>query len=205
MRTVREELAVRGRYHLAEPAPTFHPTWYQLFFVWVGDRFNDFIGWLAAHVHVGREGSGIAGTVVLIVSVAIVAFAGARLLMALQVSRDRRLATGASFSPPQRSARALFGAAIRSADAGDYEAAVRLLFAAAVTLLDLRGLIHDDDGATINELRRTLRARDAGAERPFATIARAYVSAAYAESRIGPEDWTAAHDAYTALAGRDLA
>lgn len=203
MRAVRDELAVRGRYQLAEPAQTFHPTWYQLFFLWVGDRFNDVIAWLAAHVHVGREGSGIAGAIVLLLSVAIVGFAGARLLMALQVSRDRRFGASAPFAPPLRSARALLGAAVRAADANNFDRAVRLIFAAAVALLDLRGVISDDDGATINELRRALRLRDADAERPFATIARAYVSAAYAEARTGPEEWTAARDAYAALAARE--
>ena len=66
-------------------------------------------------------------------------------------------------------------------------------------LLDLRGVVHDDPSATVNDLRRALRARNAAAEGPFVDIARAFSSAAYAEERLDEPALNAAREAYDRL------
>ena len=103
-----------------------------------------------------------------------------RLLAAMQIDREKR--RGVS-SPLElgRNARALYVQACTLAAGGNYAQAARLLFVAAVTALDLRGLMRDDASATVGELRRALRARDGALVPPFDEIAGPFVTAAYAE------------------------
>ncbi|MEO9171310.1 MAG: hypothetical protein ABI282_03020, partial [Candidatus Baltobacteraceae bacterium] len=152
-----------------------------MIFAWLGDRSQHVLAWLASHAPLGRQGARLTGDAILAIGVLLIAVTAARLLMALQVSRDRRQAS-APLVTGNRSARALALAAARAADAGAYDAAVRSIFSAAVVLLDLRGVLSDEHGATINDLRRVLRAKNAAIERPFADLARAYSTAAYAEA-----------------------
>jgi hypothetical protein len=79
---------------------------------------------------------------------------------------------------------------------------VRLLFAAAVTLLDLRGVVPEEQSTTINELRFALRERNADAELPFVDLARTYTEAAYAEHPIDAALWERAKTAYESLSER---
>lgn len=192
---VRSELATPGRYHLHDAAR--HRSWLELAASWIYDRFADFERALAAHVHVGASATGLLGDVLVILCVGIVAFAGARLLMALQAERTAR-----AVSLPletTRNAAALARAASDAAASGAYGRAIRLLFAASVALLDLRGLLRDDRSATVNELRHAVRERAADAEIPFVEIARAYTSEAYAERPADRDAWTAASAAYDVL------
>jgi hypothetical protein len=90
-------------------------------------------------------------------------------------------------------------AASAAARDGDFARAIRLTFIAAVTLLDLRGVMRDERSATINELRRALHDRDDDLDGPFAEIAQLYTAAAYAQAPAGPEAWHRARAAYDEL------
>ncbi|MDQ2866451.1 MAG: hypothetical protein M3R51_09520 [Candidatus Eremiobacteraeota bacterium] len=199
MLAVRRELAVPGRYHLGAPEHAQRRSWWQSIAAWVGDRINEFFAWIAAHVHPGREGSAIVGDALLLGAVVLVGIVGARLLVALQLTRDRKVAS-ASIAHADRDAQSLISAAALAATREDYASAVRALFAAAVTVLDLHGTIDDDQGATINELRRMIRTRDADAERSFGEIARYYSVAAYAQAPIDRAAWQSVRDAYAVIA-----
>lgn len=196
VQAVRAELAVPGRYHLTE-ARVAHRSWLQLALQWLYDRYSEFLHALAAHVKVGPNGVSLFGDVVVVLCVVVLGVAGARLLIALQVERARTrqaIAIG-----PARSAHAIALAAANAAAEGDYARAVRLLFAASVTLLDLRGVLHDDPSATVNDLRRALRTRNADAEAPFVDIARTFSACAYAEEQLDASAWGAAREAYDRL------
>ncbi|HEV7178250.1 MAG TPA: DUF4129 domain-containing protein, partial [Candidatus Baltobacteraceae bacterium] len=142
-----------------------------------------------------------AGDILVILGALVVAFAAARLLFAVQIARDRRVASTA-FEPARRSAHAVARSAATAAESGNYTLAVRLLFAAAVALLDVRGVAHDRRSATINELCAAVRERYAGAEAPFSDIARIYTIAAYAEYTVDASAWERASSAYKRLAER---
>jgi hypothetical protein len=196
VRAVRAELATPGRYHFATPHGVRH-SWLRIAFGWLADRYKELVEALSKHLHVGPRGLSLTGDVLVVVSVLVVALAGARLLIELQTERSQRAA--AIPLAPARSAHALSRLAAQAADAGEYTSAIRLLFAAAVTLLDLRGVLHDDESATVNELRGEVRERRAAAEAPFVEIARAYTAAAYAEEAPDARSWENARSAYQRL------
>ncbi len=193
VRAVRQELATPGRYHLHEAA--VRRTWLQIVAQWVYDRYAAFAHALSARLKVGPAAVSIFGDLLVIVVVLLVAYVAALLLVSMQLERSARaraIALG-----PARSAHALARRAADAASQGRYDAATRLVFAAGVTLLDLRGVVHDDASATINELRRTLRGSPA--EEPFVALARVYASTAYAEEPASEETWNAARTAYDRL------
>lgn len=193
---LERELRTPGRYRRTE-APPVHPTWLQSIVQWVHDRWNDLWSALAAHVHVGRFGRFVAGDLLVGAFFLIVAFLAARMLGALQWRHDG----GVALAPleHQRSAHALFARADAAAGSGDYALAVRLVFAAAITLLDLRGVVRDEASATVNDLHRVLANRGAAIAVPFDAIADAYTAAAYAEVPIGIDVWQRAERAYESL------
>jgi hypothetical protein len=197
VRAVRAELATPGRYQLLDQRTAVHRSWLRVLLQWLSDRYEQFLQALSSHLHVGRGTVSLFGDVIVVACVLVIAFIGARLLMAVQL--DRVLRTRAIAIGPPRSAHAIALAASAAAASGEYARAIRLLFTAAVTLLDLRGVLRDDPSATVNDLRRALRARNAAAETPFVEIARAFSSAAYAEERLDSTSWDAAHRAYERL------
>lgn len=197
VRAVRAELATPGRYHLETPHGV-HRSWLAIAFAWLAQRYSDFVHALAARVHVGPRGVSLFGDLIVVACVVIIGIVGARLLIALQIERSQRAQARAL--TPARSAVAFVRRAREAAELGDYSKAVRLLFAAAVTLLDLRGVVHDDASATINELRREVRARGESVELPFVEIARVYTAAAYAEESLDARSFDQAVEAYDRLA-----
>ena len=196
VRAVRAELATPGRYQL-EPGRVVHRSWLAIALQWLGDRYAEFVRALSAHLHVGRNEVSLFGDAIVVVCVIVLGIIGARLLMAVQLERARRSRAIAIGTP--RSAHAIAMAASSAAASGDFARAIRLLFAAAVTLLDLRGVLRDDPSATVNDLRRALRTRNAAAEPPFVEIAHAFSAAAYAEERLDLSAWDAARAAYERL------
>lgn len=169
--------------------------------MWLGDRWNDFAHRFFPHLRVNERSASIAGDLLVLLSAIVIAVAAARLLAAFQVSRDRRV-TVHTRSGPARSAHALVAQARQAAQAGNYAEAVRIAFVAAITLLDLRGIVQDDAAATINDVRRALRERDPAAEAPFVELARAYTDAAYAERPVDAALWERTEFAYRRLADR---
>ena len=199
VRAVRSELAWPGRYHL-HPSVVAQRSWFEQLFGWLYDRWQDFEQALSSRIKLGPVGATILGDLLILAAVALVAVVAAQLLMTLQAERAQRAEAVEIGSA--RNAHLLARAATDAAGRGDYMRAIRLLFAAAVTLLDLRGVVRDDASATVNELRRALRARNAQADEPFVAIARAYTSAAYAEERLDERAWVDASRAYGELVQR---
>lgn len=202
IRAVRAELAVPGRYHLGAAAPP-HRSLLDVALQWLADRWNDLWNALASHVKLGRAGASLVGDLIVVLCVLTIAAIGAHLLLQLQYERTRREGAVALTQP--RSAHALAALAAQAAQAGDYARAIRLVFIAAVTLLDLRGVVRDERSATVNELRRALHERDGALEPAFVEIARLYTAAAYAQMPAGPEAWERARSAYERLAASAVA
>ncbi len=197
VRAVRSELARPGRYHLHDHAAIREKSWLEIVFQWIYDRFMDFQHLLASHIKIGATGASIIGDVMIGLAVAAVALVAARFLMTLQEEETARTETTALASA--RSASVLARAASDAAANGDYARAIRFLFAAAVTLLDLRGVVRNEASATVNDLRHALHERNARADEPFVTIARAFTTAAYAERRLDEDSWNDASAAYARL------
>ncbi|HTV91941.1 MAG TPA: DUF4129 domain-containing protein [Verrucomicrobiae bacterium] len=198
VRAVRAELAVPGRYHLVAATP--HRSLLDAIVQWFGDRWNELWNLLTSHIKLGPSATSLIGDAIVVLCVAAIAVIGAHLLVQLQSDRTRR-------EPPTplaqaRSAHALAAQAAQAAQAGDHARAIRLIFMAAVTLLDLRGVVRDERSATINELRRALHERDGALEPAFVEIARLYTAAAYAQMPAGPQAWQRARAAYDDLAAR---
>ena len=195
VRAVRAELAVPGRYHLYHGAQS--KSWLRTFLDWVGDLYNKYIAALVSHIHIGATGATYLGDAMIVLALGVVVFAGARLLISLNLAEDRLGAEGTLL--PARNAQALARSASSLAEAGDFSRAIRTLFSAAIVLLDLRGVVADNESATINQFRRALRNRGSGAEAPFGEIARAYTIVAFAEEPIGESLWTRAREAYATI------
>lgn len=192
---VRAELATPGRYHLG-PART-HQSVLGEIWRWIAAHWHAFWANLMRHFPVSRSGATLIGDAVVILCMLAVVFAVVQLLIRLELESAQHAPSVPLRAP--RNAQAFAIAAAQAAAGGDYTRAVRLLFIAAVTLLDLRGVVRDERGATVNELRREVRERDARLEPPFVTLARTYTSAAYAEEPLGEDAWTRAQDAYAQL------
>jgi len=197
VRAVRAELAVPGRYHLYAATARPHPSLILQLLRWLADRWNDLLTLLQRHVNIGPKGTSLIGDAVVVICMLAIAAIGAHLLMQLQLERTRRARAFAI--APARSAHALAMAAARAAEAGDHARAIRTLFMAMVTLLDLRGVVRDERSATVNELRRALHERDGRLEPAFVEIARLYTRAAYAEIPVDEAAWRTARAAYDEL------
>jgi hypothetical protein len=82
---------------------------------------------------------------------------------------------------------------------GEYGTAALLLFGATVALLDGRGAVAASRSATVGDLRRELRARDAPLVAAFDAVAAPFVEKAYAERRVDEPQWHRARDAFVVL------
>jgi hypothetical protein len=197
------ELVHPGRYQLADrflkPRPK---TLWERFWQWASDTWNRMWNALFGRVHLGRSGSLALGDALIAVAGAALLFAIFRLLVNLQIEREARNRTSYQALDAQRSAYALYARASSLAAQGAFAEAIRTLFAAAVVALDLRGIVHDHVSATVGDMRRELRARDASLASPFDRVAREFVAAAYAEQPMEAQDWESAREGYAALVAR---
>jgi hypothetical protein len=195
VQTVRTELAIPGRYHLRALAA--RRSFFGDLFTWVWDHVVDFFNRFFAHVHVGSGTMNAIGMFVVVLCA--IAFAGVALSLALRVQLGSARRAGIVPMQTTRSARAYALEAAQYAGTGDYARAVRALFLASVAALDVGGIVVDERGATVNELRRALSQRNAHLEQPFTDLARAYTNAAYAERPLERSDYERAALAYVQL------
>ena len=190
------ELAFPGRYDLRDRSMSAATkTAWQRFTDWVGDRLNALWKALFGNVHLGRTGAIVGGDIALILLVIGLIAVLVRVFISMQVDRSRR---GGTSTPLERraSARALYLQACAFALEGAYEAAVQRLFLAALTALDLRGVLRENASATVGDIRRVLRSRDSGLVAAFDAVAAPFVDATYAETSIVAARWMQAKDAY---------
>ena len=189
---------LRQGYRLSERVPPARRPWWYALWQWFADLWTRFTSALGKRVHLGAAGAVAIGNLVLVSVFGAFVLLAVRAFRSLQMDRER---SRVSLEPldTRAGAHTLLLAASTAARDAQYAHAVRLLFAAAVTLLDLRGMLRDDAAATVNELRTRLRARDRTLEDPFLEIARAFTAAAYAEHPIDHSSWERARAAYDLL------
>jgi hypothetical protein len=192
------ELATRGRYQLSKPIQTFNEPWWLRAWRWVLDRWQRFWNAIFGRVHVGKEQAASIGDVLLVAVGLLLIVVLIRLLRNLRIagSQARMRAEPLTESPTPR---ALYKQACEAASDGDYGGAALLLFAATVALLDRQGAIHLTSSATVGDLRRTLRARNASLVDVFDTVAAPFVQQAYAERPVNESQWDRARAAFLAL------
>jgi hypothetical protein len=193
------ELATFGRYDLSQTSgkPRVKTPW-ERFWSWVGDQYDRFWKAFGGNVHLGVPGLNVLGDLFLAVAIGGLLFVAVRLLANITMENTRKRGV-ASALESGRNAHALYLQACGLAASGAFAEAARTLFLAAVTALDLRGVVRDDAAATVGEMRRTLRARNAGAVPSFDDVAAPFVVAAYAEREVARADWERALEGYRSL------
>jgi hypothetical protein len=190
----RRELATPFRYHLQSARAPSEPWW---------DRLIDaIVRWwqsLFAHVRGGGQLWPLLGDVVIVLFVALLLYASVRAGRRTWGGDVRRQAWQTESLVAERREHGLAREAYLAAERGDFLSAVRLILRAAVTMLDLRGALHDDASATVWELRRQAQTKGDVVAAPFGEIASAYTSAVYAQRPIEALLWTRAAHAYEKL------
>ncbi len=191
----RTELATPFRYQLQTQPPAPEPWWLR---AW--DWISNFLSRLFSHASGGHAIGALLGDVLIAAIVALTLYLFARLIL-IATSRRRHADAAIEALSAERDEHRLAREAFAAAERGDIGLAVRLLFAAAVTLLDLRGAIRDDVSATVGDLRRAVRPLGDGVAAPFGEIASAYVTSVYAERPVEAAAWSRAYAAYRSLQG----
>jgi hypothetical protein len=199
----QSELAFPGRYDLrdsAAKAPT--PSPFDRFMQWLGDRWNAFWSGLFGHATLATGAAEAVGYLILLAIAIGLVLLAVRFFSDLQIERAGR---GTAFTPleNQRNAHALYLQACSLAQNASYEEAVQRLFLAAITALDLRGVLRDNPSATVGDMRRILRSRNAALIPSFDGVAAPFVDATYAETAIADAAWMQAKDAYARLTATD--
>lgn len=194
---LRHELATSGRYQLTHAPPEVEPWWVRPW-RWLLDRWERLWKAMFGRIHVSSQTAARIGDGVLVLLGLLLIFVALRLLANLQRARDPSSTPSVSLRAPP-SPRALYRAACAAADMGNYGAAILLLFAATVALLERRGDVEPTPSATVGDLRRKLRARDAGLVAPFDAVASPFVQHAYAERNVDQREWQRARDAFDRL------
>ncbi len=197
----QRELGIAGRYRLERPSPqrAQEAPWWLGLLRWFYDRWQQFWHTVFARVHVSKEQAASIGDVLLAILGLAFVFVLVTLLRKLQLARSAaRQKSEPLEEPPAPSA--LYNDACEVANGGDYGTAALLLFAAAVALLVRRGAVAGATSATVGDLLRQLRARNAPLIGPFDAVAGPFVQKAYAERAVDESQWHRAHSAFLALA-----
>ena len=172
---------------------------------WQG--WNGLLSWDAlwhavfSRVHLGRATAASIGDVVLVIVGLLLLYVAIRLLREVQFARAQRRAKAEPLAEPP-SPGALYDRARAAAGRGEYGAAALLLFTATIALLDNRGDVEVASSATVGDVRRALRARNAPLLSAFDAVAAPFVQAAYAERPIDAAHWDRANEAFEALSRR---
>lgn len=195
----QHELNAPGRYQIAKPAlPSAAEPWWLRAWRWFTDRWERFWNSVFGRAHVGKTQAAGIGDGLLVLVALVFAFALIRLRRDLQFAR-RSAAAQIEPLAETPAPRALYDSACDAAARGEYGRAVLLLFAALVLLLDRRRAVAVTGSTTVGDLRRALRARNAGLVAPFDAVAAPFVQRAYAERPISELQWIAAREAYEGI------
>ena len=193
----REELATPFRYHLQSHIPAQESLLERAISAVVA-WLRNFFERLFSHAHLSPTVAARIGDVVLGIAAAVTALLLVRLFLFLFTTRTQSRGDLKALNA-QRDHRLIAEQAIAAAQRGELARAVRLLFLAAVTLLQLRGAIRDDDSATVRELQREAGLLGTTVTVPFDEIARAYVWSVYAQRPVRAETWSRLRSAYDRL------
>jgi hypothetical protein len=185
----------RFRVMVVRPKPK---TWWDLLMQWLSDRWHQLLDAFSRHVHVAPNVSVAFGDILIALAVVIVVAVGIRL--AIGIAREHQEPSARSRALPQHAdAQTLYAHSMRAAEGGDYVAATSLLFRAALSALDLQGIVHDDPSHTVNECRAAVRARSPLSASAFDTIARTFTAALFADAPVSAQQWNGARNAFIEL------
>ena len=200
----QRELSIPGRYQSpAARAPVEREPWWLRAWDWIAGRLQKFWQAFFRRVHVGREAAASIGDVLLVAVALLLILVVVRLLLNLQPARAASRASSESLVE-QATPGVLYEQACTAANRGDYGNAALLLFAAMVALLDRHGAMDANSSATVGDLRRELRARNAAIVESFDAVAGPFVQKAYADRAVDEPQWKRANDAYLALSGEPI-
>jgi hypothetical protein len=193
------ELATPGRYHLTtQPAPPPQNSIWMRLWTWLSDRWMDLWRATFGRAHLEHGTAVVIGDALIVVVALVILFVAVRLFATVVLERRARGA-GAQALDSAGDAAATYAAACESARRGDYARASRLLFAATIAALSMRGVVREDRSATVGEIRRGLSGDDAALVAPFDAVASAFVTSAYAERPVDGLQWERAQAAYLTL------
>jgi len=195
----QRELATPGRYQLAQRNLATPEPWWSRIWAWIAGRWQKLWDGLFSRVHVGREAAASLGDALLAIVALILLITIVSLVRNIQIARAESSKARAEPLGDAPSTAELYRRACDAASGGDYGAAALLLFAATVALLDSKGALAASRSATVGDLRRQLRARDANLVERFDAVAAPFVQRAYAERAIGEPQWNRARFAYQEL------
>lgn len=190
----------RFRVHIAAGQPR---TWFDIAMSWLRDRWSALVDTFAHHVHVGANATIAAGDIILALTAGVVLIVAVRLVSGY-IRENATPAHAVRELSPRFAAEALFAQSVLAAERGEFTAAISLLFRAALTALDIRGVVHDEPSRTVNECRREIRERAPLFLGPFDALARIFTAALYADVPVTQAQWTAAREAYSHLIAERL-
>ncbi len=198
---VARELAVPGRYRLAEIAPPpAHRPWWAGIWDWVYRQWVRIRNTLFARVHLSRSSAVVIGDALLVVATLVILMVLLHVLRNAGTARVRSRLRPAPEPAAPADPDALYAAACAAAGRGEYGLASLMLFAAAIAALDRRGIVRGERSATVGDLRREVRRGDESIVHAFDAVAAPFVLQAYAERSVTAPQWERARDAFTALA-----
>lgn len=182
-----------------KPAPPHQKTLWERFLDWLARLFGELLSALS-NAAGGSKPFGVIVAVVLIVAalttIGLVSYRLARYFTGL---RRPKLSGAGEMLPPALDAESLEAAAREHARAGRFAAAIACLFRAGLIVLARAGSVAFDASRTAGEYRRAVRRAVPAASPSFDAIAGAFTIAAYAQTPIASEDWTATLSAYERL------
>jgi hypothetical protein len=187
------------RFRLGTHAAAPPRTWWDIALSWLGDRWVAFLAAFTTHVRFGKTAGVLVGDILVVVIAVFVLAVLFRLLS--NTVADAAPARSAAPLPRTLRAHALYEKSLRTAAAGDYAAAIAMLFRAALVCLDVRGVVHDRPSFTVNETRRAVREHAAAYIDGFEILARIFTDVLYAERPVTADQWSRAREAYAAIAG----
>lgn len=193
----QHELSIAGRYQIPDVAPPMAGPWWLQVLHRIHEWWQHLWQAVFGHVHTGGEAAASIGDVLLAIVGLLLIFVAVRLLMNLRLARSAQTFSAPLQEPP--APRALYRQASNAAGRGDYGSAALLLYAATVALLDRRGAIDGGQSATVGDLRRELRVRNAMLVASFDAIAASFVQRAYAERAVDESQWDRARAAFERL------
>lgn len=172
-------------------------SWFDRLTAWLGERWRALMDALFGHVSLSSATSVAIGDLflglamlgfVLLVGRIVVQYAGR------STPNDRAQPVDTTQDPAT-----LFARACREADEQRYQAGITTIFAAALCLLDRRGLLQGMPSQTVGQLRRAVRRSDTVAAEPFEALCVLLTQTLYADVPAGSEQWTRARSAYEQL------
>lgn len=184
------------RFSQAETPPP--KTWWERALAWVGEQWSRVMRALFGRVHMpGRVNLVIAD---ILLALCILVFLAILVRIGWLYARPARSPSAPARLLSQSSdAAILLAKSLAAAQRGAYAAAVARLFAAAISLLNLRRRFEGRRSETVGEIGWRVRVRDPRLAEPFERLAVALTRAIYAEHALNADDWARSIAAYRQL------